>query len=504
MCSGHAMLLIRSSFASLLVMMSLGVHAAIGLCPTPTGPIGIIPCDTACTGSSFINGAMSLNTNYLMYVQTLAKASSTVTQCTVSTSNIEAKTKSKLKTASSMLKTLLRLLSVKEINQADGLILKFGSSVTSATTTMKAIFLELIKEIISKTDSFIGLLSLEYKNEVPSSLAPAISSLYIKGISSVNIRMKSISEERLRINLQHEAYTRIQNTTGMASMGAEKRKKLSLDKATFIINTTAEYFNRPAFLPENSILYSHADLKLAMVLAKNESNCLIYQSMVDFSHFSCSPFTPTTSPDELLSELSRAQESQNGIVANSFRSVADEVFTQKDDLISGQCLEGIMGLNFEANFVSIENLQHLNLLKAFKDYLIKTGCSAAVSYMNEKIKTLNKKINDEGSKMNKMSHGLIGASSETNKDGIFSSEGKITPIMESELGDKFSEKINNEFNKFLFDEEDPLNGKNEIDFTNQSYLKDGTINRSVIKNKKFDSESISNEIDETVCQVFGC
>jgi hypothetical protein len=504
MCSGHKMLLIRSSLASLLMTMSLGTHAVIGLCPTPAGPIGIIPCDTACTGSSFINGAMNLNTNYLLYVQTLTRASSTVTQCTVSTSNIEAKTKAKLNSATSSLKTLLKLASAKEITQADGLILKFGSSASAATTTMKAIFLEFIKEIISKTDSFVSLVSLEYKNEVPSSLAPKIIGSYNGGLLETNNRLKAMHEDKIRLNLLEGEYTRVKESTGMAAKAATKLGDVRADKALSIFNVSAEYFNNPAFVPIHTALFSHADLKVATVLARNESNCWVGQGLTNLSHFSCSPHTVNISADDLDEMLKNAQDTQNNALTESFRNVADQTFVQKDNLAGAECLEGLMGMSFEASLVSLENLQKVELLKAFKDYVVKTGCAAMVDLMNSEISKINTMIKDKGAKMSEMTSGLVNIESEVSTEGVFTSEGRITPIMESELGDKLSDKTNKEFNKFFFDEETPLNGKNEIDITEETYLKDGAVNRSIIKNKDLDSKSISDDIDETICQVFGC
>lgn len=75
------------SKCSLLLFCLTSGHVSalnIGLCPTPLGTVGTIPCDLGCTGSAILSASSSLVSTYSQYASSFSRSQSNTTQCQIS------------------------------------------------------------------------------------------------------------------------------------------------------------------------------------------------------------------------------------------------------------------------------------------------------------------------------------------------------------------------------------------------------------------------------------
>lgn len=102
----HSIKLVAIGIASAFALEAQSMD--FGLCITPVGVWGVVPCDMSCVGSSFIEGSTTATSSYAEYMASFVEMSAKATQCTTSVLSGFANYDSAVASASSALTTLIQ------------------------------------------------------------------------------------------------------------------------------------------------------------------------------------------------------------------------------------------------------------------------------------------------------------------------------------------------------------------------------------------------------------
>jgi hypothetical protein len=240
-------------------------------------------------------------------------------------------------------------------------------------------------------------------------------------------------------------------------------------------------------------------LALSLFLGVGLSTTSIYSS----SASGCDAPICASNPDlaEISEKSKAASKAQMDAVNDIYNKMNEESFAPKDDMAGASCLDGMYGIAAQFEMIDPTNAFKLDYQKILMDYIKKTGCAIIVENSNEFTKKLNAGLNEAGENLAAQTGGLVSFSSSTNTSGDFSATKKTTQLQDSELMENISRDVNEAVNKEFFGESDPLNGRNNVDLTDERYYS----NDAKSGTKKESTNFTADELEAgALCFLNGC
>ncbi|MFT2111977.1 hypothetical protein [Marinomonas sp. 2405UD68-3] len=452
--------------------------AVIGLCPTPFGPIGIIPCDLACVGGAMTGGSTRLGAHYTRYVSDLSRIMSDLTQCIAQIHSLTAKTNSQLSTEAVSLGLVISNNNQREVSAVDAVTIKFSDAISKYSSFLTTMTLELKNLIKSQIKAFEKITRNQYRYETPSIIGIELVKQYSKGLNESDERQVNLSENTFSVIEKYKKYYEYVTSIGQASKVDRNVSNNTLEFEDIIYAQSAEYFAVPAFLPSNLSSLTTADLMLADVLAKSEFACNTWQS-IDPSHSSaCTIGEDPIDVDSLVNEATTSKEKFGTTLETSFDLAANTAFALDDKMHSQECLNGLIDMSIELNLIDPTNIGYFKAFEVIRDYVIKTGCAALTANMNKAVLDVRNKLNELSATLERETRGLVVLESSTNTTDSLALFGNI----------EADEKRKTAYRKTIFGEpQDPVEDSYQLE-----------ILKAEIKPKELE------EIDNVICEIFDC
>ncbi|MEL0638659.1 hypothetical protein V6259_18110 [Marinomonas sp. TI.3.20] len=446
-------------------------NAMIGLCPTPVGPIGLIPCDTACIGSAMISGSSSQSSTYAGIAASFGASSSTTLACAAETNAGSLSFRVKVAAIQAKLFAQLGIENTAEVSAADAITLTLSSSIALYTKWLGQKSLDLINFM---TNTKAMLLKFEgdeiSRKEMPNSeIAKSIQHSFYDAVNTSQDRMNKLGQETLEATLTvkkfNELYADPRGSLDKINSEYGKYKKRLVD---VIYDVQSESFAPPFFAPDKTQLYSEPDLLMSALLLKDSLSCYQQQEGTPYGSYSCSMIAGKIDVDAVTEKANEASIKVKKQTKESFNDTVDQTSKPEQKLASSSCLDGLMGIGIEANIIDIRSLFKMKILGAFKQKITSLACSAVVSKMNAKIANINSMINKSTSSISGLTGGLISVKSSTNKNGVFGMSHDVTDIRNTKLGADISQEFNEKINTSIYRDNKIFGAAGNISFTDAS------------------------------------
>lgn len=445
---------------------------AIGLCVTPYGVYGVIPCDTACIGSSMISGAANQASALAKDVSTYTQTTADVATCAANITASSTQFQLKVSTIQAKLTAELGIQSLAELGAADGLTLAMSSAMDLYTKWMESRALDAVNFITVMKNTLLKIHGQRLeRNELPNTeIATSLSETYYTAINNTKERIGTLAENTLTTQLTIQQYEDLlENPLGKSELVNSEYASYKEEALDVIYDIEAETFSPPLFNPVGLPIYSEADLLMSALLLRNTLSCFTQQGSTPYGNYSCSIISGKIDVDAVSETTNGKATVAKDSVNSAFTEAIDKTSEPKEELASSSCLDGMMGLGIEASVIDISSLNKNILMTNLRDYIIGMACSYVVDQMNEQVSVLNDALNAQAGVINAISGGMISIESSTNTTGIFGASTEIQDIRGTELGAEISQEFNEEINNAIFGDSNIFGGAGDIDFLNAEY-----------------------------------